>query len=94
MQESFAPWPLLDRTRDPRDCHLAVDLKGTLMRRKAVSRHRLERADGRVINLSSVNGTRLTHPGETSPRLARAGVRGCAEELATERIVASVAVSR
>jgi NAD(P)-dependent dehydrogenase (short-subunit alcohol dehydrogenase family) len=68
--------PFLEMSREVRDLHIDVNLNGTWNCCQAVLPHMLERAYGKIINLSSVTGTQMADPGETAYGLTKAGIWG------------------
>jgi len=74
------------------DAVLAVNLKGTFLMTRAVSRHMVRGRRGRIVNLASVSGL-AGNPGQANYSASKAGVVGLtkttARELAARNITAN-----
>ena len=76
--------PFLDMSREIRDLHIDVNIKGTWNCSRAVLPSMVKRSRGKVVNLSSVTGTVVADPGETAYGLTKAAIWGFTKALAIE----------
>ena len=85
--------PFIEMTDEIRDLHLDTNLKGTWNCCQAVLPGMLKRRYGKIVNLSSVTGTKVADPGETAYGLTKAGIWGFTKALAMEFAAAHVNVN-
>jgi len=74
---------LLRMTKDDWDCVLTVNLTGTFLVTKAVSRLMIKQRYGRIINITSVVGV-IGNPGQANYGASKAGIIGLTKAAALE----------
>ena len=61
-----------------------VNLRGSFLFMRAVSRHMMRARYGRIINMASVSGARMGNPGQTNYSASKAGLVGMTRSLSKE----------
>jgi len=74
---------LLRMTEEEFDAVLRVNLKGTFLLTKAVTRHMMKQRSGKVVNISSVVGM-MGNAGQSNYAAAKAGIIGFTKAIARE----------
>lgn len=75
---------LLETTDEIWDKHMEVNLKGVFICTQIAARYMVERAYGKIVNISSNSGFGIAMPGETSYAVSKAGVISLTKSAALE----------
>ncbi|MFO8143874.1 MAG: glucose 1-dehydrogenase [Dehalococcoidales bacterium] len=76
--------PLVDLSDEVRDRMFDINIKGTFICTKAVLSAMIERHYGKIVNISSVTGTKVADEGETAYAATKAAIWGFTKALAVE----------
>ncbi len=75
------------------DSVININLKGTFLFTRAVTKHMMKRRYGRIVNISSVSGLFLGNPGQANYSASKAGLIGFTRTLAKEFASRSITIN-